>query len=255
MIKFYPNPAVLPPGPWPWCSCLNFGGSEHPCVPLLHAERQDRSCEAWRIVEDNIETTLHRGDEVLEPLAGLDAEQRQQIITLPASIGALKQVRSLRLYGSHLVRLPPEVGAMTALEDLDVYTSYRLHFLPYELLHCRALKRSRVSTRAIYGNHKYRPPFPALEAPANRDALAQLTPAVCSVCRLPLGAPASIQRWIMLRVGTDWVPLLLTACSHQCVTLLPTPAKGYVQEAHTGGLDIVQPPTLQETVLMRRQRR
>jgi hypothetical protein len=208
---------------------------------VLHAEVQDDSCEGWRVVNENLETAASRGDTVLEPLAGLDGAQRAQIITLPASIGQLKSVRELRLYGSHLVRLPPEIGAMTALEYLDVYTSRCLHFFPYEITRCGALKGSRVSTRALYGNYKHRPPFPHLKLPENREALAQLTPPSCSVCARPL-VSGPVRRWITLVVGTDCMPLLVTACSMECIKALPTPPPDYVQEPHTGGHHVVQPP-------------
>jgi hypothetical protein len=239
---FSSDPPVPPPGPRPQCHCFNFGGNKHHGLPVLHAEVQDTSCEAWRIVNEKIEAALTRGDTVLEPLAGLDGGQRLQIITLPASIGQLKDVQELRLYGSHLVRLPPEIGGMVDLRYLDVYTSYRLHFFPYEITHCKLLKSSRVSTRALYGNYKHRPPFPHLKLPENRDALSLVTPAFCSVCARLLGDPAPIRRWITLYVGTDCVPLLVTACSTDCIKSLPTPPPDYVKEAHTGGHHIVQPP-------------
>lgn len=209
---------------------------------MLHPEAQDTSCDAWRIVCENIEAASVRGDTTLEPLGGLDVEQRQHVITLPADIGRLKNVRKLRLYGTHLVRLPPEIGGMAALEELDVYTSRCLHFFPYEITRCGALRGSRVSTRALYGNFKHRPPFPHLKLPENREALSQLTPSSCSVCAGPLGDAAPVRRWITLAVGTDWLPLLVTACSMDCIRALPKPPPNYVQEPHTGGHHIAQPP-------------
>ena len=139
------------------------------------------------------------------------------------------------------MRLPPEIGGMTALKNLDVYTSYRLHFFPYELTRCSSLRDSRVSTRAVYGNYKYRPPFPALMQPENAIALSGVTPGACSVCATPLDADRLVRRWITLAVGTDWLPLLVAACSVECIRRLPTPPANHVQEAHTGGLDVVQP--------------
>jgi hypothetical protein len=239
---FSSDPPVPPPGPRPQCRCFNFNGNKHHGLPVLHAEVQDTASDAWRIVNEKIEAAVTRGDTVLEPLAGLDGGQRQQIITLPVSIGRLKNVRELRLYGSHLVRLPPEIAGMTALEYLDVYTSYRLHFFPYELTRCKSLRRSRVSTRALYGNCNHRPPFPHLKLPENRDALSLVTPAFCSVCARPLSDSKPVRRWITLSLGTDYMPLLVTACSMDCIKSLPTPHPDYVQEAHTGGHHIVQPP-------------
>ena len=91
-------------------------------------------------------------------------EMRIQIVTLPPTIAKLKSVKVLYLVGSHLVRIPPEFGELTRLEEFDAYTSYRLHWLPYEITRYRRLKRSRISTLTLYGNYKYRPPFPRLES-------------------------------------------------------------------------------------------
>jgi hypothetical protein len=239
---FTRDPALPPPGPGPACRCLDVGSKKHRKLPVLHAEAQDTSCDAWRIVNENIEAAATRGDTVLDPLARLDGDQRQRIVTLPASIGRLKDVRELRLYGSHLVRIPPQIAGMTALEYLDVYTSYCLHFFPYEITKCGNLVRSRVSTRALYGNDEHRPLFPHLELVENREALLELTPAMCGVCAQPLGESAPVRRWTTLAVGTDSLPLLVTACSMECINALPAPPADHVQEAHAGGRDVVQPP-------------
>jgi hypothetical protein len=155
------------------------------------------------------------------------------------------------LYGGNLVRIPPEIGAMTSLEEFTPYTSYRLHWFPYELTRCPALRRSTVSTRALYGNHKTRPPYPALTSPA--ADLADLDPGVwgttairtCSVCDQPVGGADLRQVWIALRTsGADVLPLLVNACSAACVAALPPPAEGYVRTPHTGGPTVVQPRSL-----------
>jgi hypothetical protein len=238
---FHCDPPVPPPGPRPTCRCFNFNGPRHQGLPVLHADPQDTSCNAWEIVNANIAGAAARRDTVLEPLAGLNGEQRQQIVTLPASIGQLTAVRELRLYGSHLVRLPTEIGGMASLSYLDVYTSYRLHYLPYEITKCRALKESRASTRAFYGNRKYRPAFPHLGLAENSPALGQMLPACCSVCDRPL-EHAPVRRWITLGVGADWMPLLVHACSAACIKALPDTPPDYVQGPHTGGHHIIQSP-------------
>jgi len=156
---------------------------------------------------------------------------------LPPSISKLTSVRKLYLYGSHLVRLPPEIGDMVKLEELDLYTSYRLHWVPFEVTRCRKLKRSRVSTRALYGNYKYRPPFPKLGVPESKLNL----PGGCSVCGKSLQTREAHQAWISLLVATDILPLLVNACSEECIKRLPPPAYGYVDRPHTGGLDLQQP--------------
>lgn len=148
----------------------------------------------------------------------------------------------MKLYGSYLVRLPPEIGGMHSLQSLDVYTSRRLHFFPYELTHCSKLSKSRASTRAIYGNYKHRPPFPGLEEERNREVLALVTPTTCSICSRPLEPETILRRWITLRVATDWLPLLVHACSSACVERLPAPAEDYVRVPHSGGREIEQPP-------------
>jgi hypothetical protein len=243
MKLFHADPPAPSLGDRPQCGCFNFWSSKHGGrLPRLHADAQDTKCDAWRHVVERIEEAISAGAETFEPLAGLTGPERAQIVTLPASIGRLTRVRELRLYGSRLVRLPPEIGGMTALAYLDIYTSYWLHFFPYELTRCSALRDSRVSTRALYGNYKYRPPFSHLTHPKNAAVLSWVTPAACSVCNAPVDTERVVRRWITLVVGTDWLPLLVNACSMECIHQLPTPPAGYVREAHLGGLDIVQPP-------------
>ncbi len=111
-----------------------------------------------------------------------------------------------------------------------------------------------MSTRAVYGNYKYRPPFPQLAPtpPAAEDTdLDDLDPAVwgaaaiqtCSVCDQPFDASGLRQVWISLHVsGYDIMPLLANACSDECVDALPKPAAGYVRHVHTGGPSLQQPP-------------
>jgi hypothetical protein len=158
---------------------------------------------------------------------------------LPPSISRLTSVRKLYLYGSHFARLPPEIGDMVKLQELDLYTSCRLHWVPFEVTRCTLLKRSRVSTRALYGNYKHRPPFPRLDVPESRLNL----PVNCSVCRKPLQPAGVRQSWLSMLVATDVLPLLVNACSDACLKKLPPAAYGYAECPHLGGLDLVQPPT------------
>ena len=53
--------------------------------------------------------------------------------------------------------------------------------------------------------------------------------------------PPSPRVWISLRIATDVLPLLVNACSNECITRLPPPAHGYIDRPHTGGLDVAQP--------------
>jgi hypothetical protein len=126
---------------------------------------------------------------------------------------------------------------MANLEELVLYTSYCLHWLPFEVTRCLKLKRSTFSTRALYGNYKYRPPFPQLgQGPPRFGTLTEN----CSVCRKSCGAD-SMQVWISLLVATDVLPLLVNACSENCIGRLPKPEYGYVERAHQGGLGVTQP--------------
>ena len=239
---FSADPPLRPPGPYPSCACVGPGESgRKPRTPALHRELQNVDCDAWLRLCDRIEHAINTGQREFAPLDDLNGAERAEIITLPASVGRLVDVQKLKLCGSHLVRIPPEIGEMRSLAYLDVYTSYRLHFLPYEVTRCANLRDSRISTRALFGNYKYRPPFPDLTHPDNADALPLLAPSSCSVCRSPL-VGLIVTRWITLAIGTDWVPLLVNACSTACIDALPTPADGYVPHPHTGGAKVVQPP-------------
>src|SRR5262249_11692539 len=142
----------------------------------------------------------------------------------------------------------------TSLVEFDPYTSYRLHWFPYEITRCKHLADSRVSTRALYGNYKYRPPFPRLQPrttmPNGRvepEGLSLKYGSVssvrnCSVCDRPFEDKRQHRVWISLRVATDVLPLLVNACSQECISNLPTPPDGYVNRPHRGGLDVEQPP-------------
>ncbi|RAY10816.1 leucine-rich repeat domain-containing protein [Actinomadura craniellae] len=204
----------------------------------LHDEHQDTSAPGWLRLLELVEEAAADGREVFRPLTELSPDERRQIVTLPPTIARLTAVKHLVLYGSNLVRIPPQIGAMTALEEFSPYTSYRLHWFPYEITRCPNLTRSTVSTRALYGNFKYRSPFPELQPepvpPGDRGA-------ACSVCDEPIGQAGAHQVWISLRVATDVLPLLVNACSPACVQALPRPAEDYVPTPHAGGPEVVQP--------------
>jgi hypothetical protein len=135
---------------------------------------------------------------------------------------------------------------MTSLEEFTPYTSYRLHWFPYEITRCTRLTRSTVSTRTLFGNYKLRPPFPRLQPAESSVAgldTGDLDPrrwgttaiSSCSVCDRAVELGGLHPVWISLRVATDVLPLLVNACSSQCVAALPPPPEGYVRSAHTGG--------------------
>ncbi len=183
-----------------------------------------------------IEETARDGREEFSPGREMAPEEWAQIVTLPATIGRLKSVKHLILYGSSLVRIPPEIGEMESLEQFTPYTSTRLHWFPFEILRCRKLRESTVSTRHLYGNFKYRPPFPKL--PQRVDVLK---PKICSVGGKALDAGEIHQFWISSLVATDVLPLLGHACSKACLSAAPAPHPNYVRFPHQGGLALEQP--------------
>lgn len=222
------------------CKCLkaDYVG-KHRAEVKLHTEQQDVECDAWKRLLELIEVAAEDNREEFAPRREMEPDDWQQLITLPPTIAKLKSVKHLMLYGSNLVRIPPEIGEMSNLERFTPYTSYRLHWFPYEITRCKKLKESTISTRALYGNYKFRLPFPQLPVGAGVEADS---PTKCSVCTAPIGASNLHQVWISLRVATDVLPLLVKACSKACVNQLPRPPENYVQEPHMGGLNIQQPP-------------
>jgi hypothetical protein len=237
------------------CACMAYSRTSQQGPTFFHPERQDTSAPGWLRLLELIEQAAEDGREVFRPLVELTAEQRRQVITLPPTIAKLKAVKHLNLYRSNLVRIPPQIGQMDSLREFTPYTSYRLHYFPYEITRCASLRDSTMSTRAVYGNFKHRPPFPRLApAPTAGDGLDMLdldpgvwgTTAIrgCSVCDQPFEAARLRQVWISLHVsGGDVMPLLVNACSQECVEALPAPAAAHVQHVHTGGPDVVQPTT------------
>jgi len=245
-VSFKPLPADLKmwkashsSGIAPNCECLapQYGNQRYSRL-LLHPEVQDTQADGWKALLELIDIAVSKRSKEFAPGLEMSPKLWAQVITLPASISRLKAVRKLYLYGSHLVRLPPEIGDLVNLEELDLYTSYRLHWVPFEVTRCSGLKRSRVSTRALYGNYKYRPPFPKLDILESRANL----PSNCGVCGKNLNQEQVQQVWMSLRVARDVLPLLVNACSYGCIQKLPAPAYGYVDHPHAGGLDVKQPP-------------
>src|SRR5262245_11159801 len=246
--------AVGPQGPGPGrdvCQCVGRSLTTRPASVEFHRDRQDTGSPGWCHLLTLIDEAAADGRSIFKPFVELSAVERRQIITLPATIAKLTEVKHLVLYGTNLVRIPPEIGAMTSLEVFEPYTSHRLHWYPYELTRCAKLRDSTVSTRVLYGNFKFRPPFPTLRpvTTAEDTDFDALEPAVygaesirtCGVCDAPVVGEVH-QVWISRPVGTDVLPFLVNACSAACVAALPEPYRGYVPTPHTGGPDLVQPP-------------
>lgn len=228
-------------GKRPSCNCFTAANKS---TFGFHSEQQDTNCDAWKMLNELIDTAAASGSEEFSPGLEMPTELWNQIITLPPSISKLKSVKKLYLYGSFLVRIPPEIGEMESLEELDPYTSWCLHWLPYEVTRCTKLRKSRFSTKDLYGNYKCRRPFPQL----NRGTPVSNTLTThCSVCRKELNPATVTQVWISLRVATnalDVLPLLVNACSSECIERLPSPAFGYVDKPHEGGSELIQPEVL-----------
>lgn len=233
--------AVARTGDRPSCDCLS---SQHAklgkCEQLsFHYDCPDANSSAWIKMLELVDQAARDGRETFEPGADFEWDEWTKLTTLPASIGNLKNVRSMLLYGSNLVSIPPQIGDMTNLSRLDLYTSYRLHWLPYEITRCFNLADTRISTRALYGNYKHRLPFPEL-----RPYVNGFEPETCSICdglfdKFEDHRPQ--QFWISLKVGTDVLPLLVHACSRACVDRLPSPHEGYIAKPHKGGIGQAQP--------------
>lgn len=242
------------------CTCVGHSVETRPATVRFHTERQDTTAPGWLLLLHLIDEAAADKRAVFKPFVEMTSAQRRDVITLPSSIANLTEVKHLVLYGTNLVRIPPEIGAMSSLEVFEPYTSHRLHWYPYELTRCAALRDSTVSTRVLYGNFKYRPPFPMLRplttaAEATFDALdpgvwGTESVRTCSICDQHIGEKLH-QVWISLRVGTDVLPFLVNACSAACIDALPQPARDHVQTAHTGGPGVVQPPDYRQ---LRQQR-
>jgi hypothetical protein len=137
--------------PRPLCRCLDPQYEKGKWSELkLHTDQQHTTCSGWTRLLELIDQAANDNREEFSPGREMTPEQWSQITTLPASIGKLKSVKHLILYGSSLVRIPPEIGEMSSLQQFSPYTSYRLHWFPFEILRCTNLKRSTVSTRALW---------------------------------------------------------------------------------------------------------
>ena len=207
-------------------------------ISKIRNDIQDRNSEAWIKLCEYVEYIAKKGKKEFSPREYLGDELFAQIYTLPESIGKLKKVKKIWLYGSNLKRIPPEIGEMESLEYFDPYTSYDLKWFPYELTKCKNLKDSRVSTRAVYGNFKNRKAFPKLD----HNPVKYLGEIVkCSVCEKQMSYNETNQLWTTQRIGTDTLPFLANLCSKECEEKIPNSPKGFVQFPHNGGADLKQP--------------
>lgn len=214
-------------------------------ISKIENDVQDRSCEAWIKLCEYVDKVAESGESEFSPRDELGPELFSQIHTLPESIAKLTKVKKMWLYGSKLKRIPPEIGEMKNLQYFDPYTSYDLHWFPYEITHCKKLKDSRVSTRALFGNITNRMGFSCLGDNPVRYAGDTVK---CSICKKNMTYDETYQLWITLRVGTDDLPLLVNSCSEECTSTLPEPPLYYVTRPHKGGSRLQQPQMNEEEV-------
>lgn len=207
-------------------------------ISKIENDVQDRNSLAWKKLCEYIDEIAENGTNEFVPREALGNELFAEIYTLPESISRLKKITKVGLYGSNLKRIPPEIGQMESLEHFDPYTSHNLHWFPYEIMDCKKLKDSRISTRVLYGNFKNRMGFPRLDHNPVRYFGETLT---CSICKKEMVYNDTNQLWITLRTGTDTIPLLVNLCSKGCEEKLPQPPDDYVQYAHKGGTNLIQP--------------
>lgn len=199
---------------------------------------QNRNGEAWNRLLEIIEKAAAEKWETFSPSKELGYDLWQEITTLPKSIGQLKNVKTLSLSVHNLTRIPPEIGEMESLETFIPRINYDLHWFPYEITNCKKLKDSSVSTRALYGNYKFRSTFPSL---LHNPVQYFDSPSKCSICRTQVVSANLNQFWLSKWVATDVVPLLVNVCSEECFTNIPEGAENYLSFPHKGGKDLLQP--------------
>ena len=160
-----------------------------------YSRYQNKESESWGELLEYIDKVADEGIEDFDPRQGIGFEKFKEIIILPPTIGKLKKVKRMWLYGSSLKLIPPEIGEMDSLELFDPYTSYDLKWFPYEITNCKNLKASRISTRALLGNYKNRKPFPSLIEKRIKYSSDLLK---CSVCSKETTYSKTNQLWICL---------------------------------------------------------
>lgn len=220
-------------------------------IPTIKKDKQDRNSIAWVRLCEYIDQLIEDEGDLFSPSEAIGRELYSHIYTLPQSIGKLKHVKNIYLYGSNLTSLPPEIGDMESLENINIYTSYNLKWIPYEIYKCKHLQSSLVSTRALYGNFKTRLKFPDL---TNNPVRYTEETVKCSICEKEMTYEETNQVWITLKIGTNDIPLLANLCSDKCIGVLPKPADGYIQYPHKGGTNEKLPNYMEMIDYIRKRR-
>ena len=203
---------------------------------LLHVDDYARTPRAWDAIREIVDHAAKRGTKELHLSRLMDDNDYLALNTLPESMAHLKDLERLIMYGSNISYLPRAIAGCENLDDFTPYTSYRLHWFPYEITRCKKLRDISISTRALYGNYKFRPPFPDLRKNPWRWPSGVNN---CSICGAIKGDLQ--QYWISRVVATDVVPLLVTVCSDDCFREIGDGADGYLGVPHKGGVGLVQP--------------
>ena len=249
-----------------WCECtMNYGRHSANSLEnrshefLLHKPIR-MPAKVFEKLDSYIAECVKMKASQFYPASVLERGEREFMQELPPSFALLAPfVTDINLYSTALVYIPPSIGNFRKLKSFTPYTSYNLHYFPYEILHIgKTLADSTISTRALYGNYKNAMPFPKLpedplSAPKSLQLLAlqKVEPkdscdvssmitrgtVECSVCR-DLFKPSEngiFQYWTSQCSGTDYVPLLINACSISCINAVPDSRKGYPRRPHKGG--------------------
>ncbi len=199
-------------------------------------DKQNRESKEWHLLQEYIDEIAQNNSEIFNPGKDIGSEFFKKITVLPSSIKKLTKVKSMILYGSSLERIPPEIEFMESLEEFTPYTSYRLRWFPFEILKCKKLRSSTISTRALFGNYKNRKPFPDL----NNQRVTYIESKIkCGICDKIEANDLFEQYWITLKVATDTVPLLISVCSENCFKQIPklVSQANYIEYPHKGGLN------------------
>jgi hypothetical protein len=198
----------------------------------VRTDSQDRSSIGWENLLKLIDECESNDSIEFNPGHKLLPEEWKGIRSLPKDISKLKFIKHLMLYGSNLQRLPQEIGQLSSLEKFTPYTSYGLRWFPYEIIECKKLKESTVSTRALFGNRKNKKPFPILDS----NPVKYHGGNKCSICKQNETQSIFEQYWISTHIGTDLLPLLAIVCSEECFSKIVNRHKDKFEELHKGGV-------------------
>lgn len=228
----------ISPGDYPKCDCFTecYGDDDENIQwteKHFHVDELSKTARAWDIVREIFDKAKIKGTREINLGKLMDRHDYKSLNTLPDTIGNLKDLEKLIIYGSDISSIPTEISGCEKLTIFEPYTSYRLHWLPYEIKYCKNLTKSCISTRALYGNYKYNPPFPNLKNTKWQWPQGKMH---CSICKLETNDLQ--QYWISQNVATDVMPLLVSVCSDSCREKIGDGEIGYAGKCHQGGINL-----------------